>query len=49
MAFDIEMIKMFMQYFLDRVAAARKVVGRPLTLSEKIIYTHLWEGENNCV
>ncbi|HRD54542.1 MAG TPA: aconitase family protein, partial [Flavobacteriales bacterium] len=28
-----------------RVAAARKVVGRPLTLSEKILYTHLWDGE----
>jgi aconitate hydratase len=45
MAFDIEMIKAVYERFPARVAAARKVVGRPLTLSEKILYTHLWEGE----
>lgn len=45
MAFDIEMIKAVYAKFPSRVAAARKVVGRPLTLSEKILYTHLWEGE----
>ncbi|MBE7443543.1 MAG: aconitate hydratase [Flavobacteriales bacterium] len=45
MAFDIEMIKAVYAIFPSRVAAARKVVGRPLTLSEKILYTHLWEGE----
>lgn len=28
----------------ERIAAARKVVNRPLTLSEKILYTHLTEG-----
>ena len=44
MAFDIEMIKKVYANFSDRVAAARKVVGRPLTLSEKILYTHLWDG-----
>ena len=26
------------------VAAAREAVGKPLTLAEKILYTHLWEG-----
>jgi len=45
MAFDIEMIKAVYAKFPSRIAAARKVVGRPLTLSEKILYTHLWEGE----
>src|SRR5690606_10070809 len=25
--------------------AARKLVGKPLTLTEKILYTHLWQGE----
>lgn len=45
MAFDIEMIKAVYAKFPSRVAAARKVVGHPLTLSEKILYTHLWEGE----
>ncbi len=45
MAFDIEMIKAVYERYPERVAAARKVVGRPLTLSEKILYTHLWDGE----
>jgi aconitate hydratase len=45
MAFDIEMIKKVYANFPSRVAKAREVVGRPLTLSEKILYTHLWDGE----
>ncbi|MDG2437039.1 MAG: aconitate hydratase, partial [Polaribacter sp.] len=28
----------------ERVDAAREITGRPLTLSEKILYTHLWDG-----
>jgi len=43
--FDLDMIKAVYDRFPARVAAARKVVGRPLTLSEKILYTHLWDGE----
>ncbi len=45
MAFDIEMIKEVYSKLVDRVDAARKITGKPLTLSEKILYTHLW-GEN---
>ncbi|MCO6500379.1 MAG: aconitate hydratase [Vicingus serpentipes] len=45
MAFDIEMIKAVYAKYPVRVAAARKVVGKPLTLAEKILYTHLWDGE----
>jgi len=44
MAFDIEMIKAVYERYPERIAAARKVVNKPLTLSEKILYTHLWEG-----
>ncbi|WP_026966156.1 aconitate hydratase [Algoriphagus terrigena] len=44
MAFDIEMIKEVYARFPERIAAARKVVGRPLTLTEKILYAHLTEG-----
>lgn len=47
MAFDIEMIKKVYANFSDRVDAARKVVGKPLTLSEKILYAHLWDGNAN--
>jgi len=44
MVFDLDMIKAVYSRFPERVEAARKVVGRPLTLAEKILYTHLWEG-----
>ncbi|MFN3918466.1 MAG: aconitate hydratase [Flavobacteriales bacterium] len=45
MTFDLDMIKAVYERFPSRVAAARKVVEKPLTLSEKILYTHLWDGE----
>ncbi|AWH85266.1 aconitate hydratase [Flavobacterium album] len=44
MAFDIEMIKKAYATMAERVDKARELVGRPLTLSEKILYSHLWEG-----
>jgi len=44
MAFDIEMIKKVYRQMAQRIDAARNVVGKPLTLSEKILYNHLWEG-----
>ncbi len=44
MAFDIDMIKAVYNRYPERIAAARKVVGRPLTLAEKILYAHLAEG-----
>ncbi|MBK8712247.1 MAG: aconitate hydratase [Niastella sp.] len=44
MAFDIEMIKKLYHQFPAKVEAARKVVNKPLTLTEKILYTHLWQG-----
>ena len=44
MVFDLEMIKKVYAKFPERVDAARKVVGKPLTLAEKILYAHLWDG-----
>ena len=41
MAFDIEMIKEVYKNLPAKVEAARKLVGKPLTLSEKILYSHL--------
>jgi len=38
------MIKKVYERYPERIAAARQIVGKPLTLSEKILYTHLWEG-----
>ena len=44
MTFDIEMIKKVYAGFPERVAAARDLAGRPLTLAEKILNAHLWDG-----
>jgi aconitate hydratase len=44
MAFDIEMIEKVYANIAERVDLARELVGRPITLSEKILYSHLWEG-----
>ena len=45
MVFDIEMIKEVYARYPERIAAARAAVGKPLTLAEKILYAHLWEGK----
>ena len=45
MAFDIEMIKQVYNRLPERVEAARKLTGKPLTASEKILYSHLWETQ----
>ena len=44
MAFDIEMIKNVYARVAERVDAARAITGTPLTLAEKILYAHLWDG-----
>mgnify|MGYP000002637116 FL=1 len=44
MAFDIEMIKSVYSKVVERVDAAREITGKPLTLAEKILYSHLWDG-----
>jgi len=44
MAFDIDMIKKVYESYPERIATARKIIKKPLTLSEKILYTHLWNG-----
>ena len=41
MVFDLDMIKALYRQLPERIARARKVVDRPLTLSEKILYAHL--------
>lgn len=44
MVFDLDMIKGVYSRFPERIEAARGVVGKPLTLAEKILYAHLWDG-----
>ncbi|MEQ9304308.1 MAG: aconitate hydratase, partial [Marinoscillum sp.] len=45
MAFDIDMIKQVYETIGQRVNKAKEITGKPLTLAEKILYSHLSEGE----
>ncbi|GAB3936651.1 aconitate hydratase [Mucilaginibacter myungsuensis] len=45
MAFDLDMIKKVYDRYATRTAAARTATGKPLTLTEKILYAHLSEGD----
>ena len=44
MAFDIEMIRKTYAEMPGKIAAARKMLGKPMTLAEKILYSHLAEN-----
>lgn len=44
MAFDIDMIKAVYERMGARIEAARTILNRPMTLSEKILYSHLFQG-----
>lgn len=43
MAFDLDLIKKHYANLPGRIAEARHLLGRPLTLTEKILYAHLWD------
>ncbi|MBD1392775.1 aconitate hydratase [Mucilaginibacter glaciei] len=45
MAFDLDMIKKVYDRYSTRVDAARTATGKHLTLTEKILYAHLTEGD----
>mgnify|MGYP000846251228 FL=1 len=47
MIFDLDMIKAVYAKYPERIAAARQLLNKPLTLSEKILYAHLWDGAAN--
>ncbi len=44
MAFDLDTIKSVYSNYPSRIAAARKLLNHPLTLTEKILYAHLWDN-----
>lgn len=44
MLFDLDLIKQVYATLPERVKAAHKLAGRPLTLSEKILYAHLFDA-----
>ncbi len=45
MAFDLDMIKRVYDTLPKRVEKARKMLNRPMTLAEKILYSHLYDGD----
>ena len=45
MAFDVDMVKKVYENFPKGVTLARKVLDKPLTLTEKILYAHLWSAD----
>ena len=47
MVFDLDMIKRKYDEMTERISHARKLRGRALTLTEKILYSHLDEGKLN--
>ena len=47
MLFDLDLIRSVYGTFAERVAAARKATGTPLTLAEKILYAHLFDAEGS--
>ena len=44
MVFDLDVIKKVYSEMPAKVDAARQALGRPLTLAEKILFSHLWKG-----
>jgi aconitate hydratase len=46
MAFDIEMIKSVYEKFSQRIEKTRKVLNKPLSLTDKILYSHLFDYED---
>ncbi|MBE9517542.1 MAG: aconitate hydratase [Bacteroidetes bacterium] len=44
MTFDFKMIQKAYQAFPGRIEAARKILQKPMTLTEKILYGHLFNG-----
>ncbi len=47
MVFDLQMIKDLYTKYPKRIGVTREILGKPLTLSEKILYAHLWDNQNN--
>ena len=45
MVFDLEMICKVYNNFEAKIKKAREILNRPLTLTEKILYAHLWNDE----
>ncbi len=45
MAFDIDLIKKVYDRYPSRIAKAKEILKRPMTMAEKVLYSHLFDGE----
>ncbi len=45
MVFDLNLIQKYYQKLPNQIEQIRRTLGRPLTLTEKILYGHLWSNE----
>jgi aconitate hydratase len=45
MTFDIDVIKRVYSQMSSRIEHAKKIIGRPLSLTEKVLYSHLWNND----
>jgi aconitate hydratase len=45
MTFDLEMIRSHYERIPGKIESARRATCKPLTLAEKILYSHLWDGD----
>lgn len=46
MVLDIEMLRQFYAHYANKVDHAKKVIGRPLTYAEKVLYAHLYDDKD---
>ena len=44
MVFDIDMIRKVYEHLPEKIKQAKDILQRPLTLTEKILFSHLWPG-----
>lgn len=49
MAFDLDLIQRVYSQLPEKIDAARKLLGRPLTQAEKILYAHSYETANKAL
>ncbi|MDR0506916.1 MAG: aconitate hydratase [Dysgonamonadaceae bacterium] len=45
MVYDLRMLESFYSLLAEKTANVRKILGRPMTLAEKILYIHLYSAE----
>ena len=45
MVYDLTMLKTFYAAYSEKIERVRNVLRRPMTLAEKILYAHLYDGD----